>query len=277
MKLNELCKESYFYNKGGMLLNMNCLDGMKLMDDNTVDLTVTSPPYDDLRKYKGYSFDFEPIARELFRVTKDGGVVVWIVNDKTDKGSETGTSFRQAVFFKEIGFNLWDTMIWRKTNPIPNDTRQNRYIQSFEYMFIFSKGKPNTCNYIKEKSKYAGLVTNNTSQIKVNGDERRDRKIARKGMVVSEYKVRTNVWDYSSVHKNEKTKHPAQFPEQLANDHIISWSNEGDVIFDPFMGSGTTAKMAQINNRKWIGFEMSEEYCEIIKERLEELNKNGVD
>ena len=277
MKLSELCKDSYYHNKYGMLLNMNCLDGMKLMDDNTVDLTVTSPPYDDLRKYKGYSFDFEPIARELYRITKDGGVVVWVVGDATKDGSESGTSFRQALYFKEIGFNLWDTMIWRKTNPIPNDTRQNRYIQSFEYMFVFSKGKPKTCNYIKEKSKCAGLTTNNTSQIKSDGGTRMDRKEARKGMVVNEYKILTNIWDCSSVHKNEKTKHPAQFPEQLAQDHVLTWSNEEDTILDPFMGSGTTAKMAQLNNRKWIGFEMSEEYCDIIKQRLEGLNKNGVD
>lgn len=162
-------------------------------------------------------------------------------------------------------------MIWRKTNPIPNDTRQNRYIQSFEYMFVFSKGKPKTCNYIKEKSKCAGLTTNNTSQIKSDGGTRMDRKEARKGMVVNEYKILTNIWDCSSVHKNEKTKHPAQFPEQLANDHILSWSNEGDIIFDPFAGSGTTLKMANNNKRNYIGIEISPEYIEIINKRLENI------
>ena len=269
MKLNELYENSWYANEHGMLFNMDCVECMKQIEDNTIDLTVTSPPYDDLRKYNGYSFDFENTSKELYRITKDGGVVVWIVNDSTVKGSESGTSFRQALYFKEVGFNLWDTMIWRKTNPIPNDTRQNRYIQAFEYMFVLSKGKPKTCNYLKEKSKCGGKVTNNTSQIKANGDSRTDRKEARKGMIVNEYKILTNIWDCSSVHKNEKTKHPAQFPEKLAQDHILSWSNKGDIVFDPFMGSGTTAKMAELNNRKWIGCELSEEYCWIIKERLE--------
>lgn len=250
---------------------MNCLDGLKLLENNSVDLVVTSPPYDGLRTYNGYSFDFENIAKELFRVVADGGVVVWIVNDSTVKGSESGTSFRQALYFKEIGFNLWDTMIWRKTNPIPNDTRQNRYIQAFEYMFVLSKGKPKTCNYLKEKSKCGGKVTNNTSQIKANGDSRDDRKEARKGMVVNEYKILTNIWDCSSVHKNEKTKHPAQFPEKLAQDHIISWSNEGEIVLDPFMGSGTTAKMAKLNGRNYIGFELSTEYCDIAEKRIQDI------
>ena len=159
-------------------------------------------------------------------------------------------------------------MIWRKTNPIPNDTRQNRYIQAFEYMFVLSKGKPKTC---KEKSKCGGKVTNNTSQIKANGDSRTDRKEARKGMIVNEYKILTNIWDYSSVHKNEKTKHPAQFPEKLAQDHILSWSNENYIVLDPFMGSGTTAKMAKLNNRNYIGFEISKEYCDIAEERLKSI------
>lgn len=247
---------------------MDCLDGLKLLDDNCIDLTVTSPPYDGLRTYNGYSFDFENIAKELYRVIKNGGVIVWIVNDSTVKGSESGTSFRQALYFKEIGFNLWDTMIWRKTNPIPNDTRQNRYIQSFEYMFIFAKGKPNTCNYLREKSKCGGKITNNTSQIKINGISREDRKEARKGMVVNEYKILTNVWDCSSVHKNEKTSHPAQFPEELCKRHILTWSNEYDKILDPFMGSGTTAKMAILNNRNYIGFEISKEYCDISEQRI---------
>ena len=250
---------------------MDCLEGLRLLDDESVDLIITSPPYDGLRTYNGYSFDFENIAKELYRVVCDGGVIVWIVNDSTVKGSESGTSFRQALYFKEVGFNLWDTMIWRKTNPIPNDTRQNRYIQAFEYMFVLSKGKPKTCNYLKEKSKCGGMVTNNTSQIKANGNSRTDRKEARKGMIVNEYKILTNIWDCSSVHKNEKTKHPAQFPEQLANNHIISWSNEGDIILDPFMGSGTTAKMAKLNGRNFIGFEISKEYCEIAEERIKNI------
>ena len=269
MKLNELCKESYYYNKGGMLLNMNCLDGMKLMDDNTVDLTVTSPPYDDLRKYNGYSFDFEPIARELYRITKEGGVVVWVVGDATKDGSESGTSFKQALYFMECGFKLHDTMIWKKTNPMPK-VKTKRYFDVFEYMFIFTKEKPTTFNPIMQKCKTGGKIYDSTCK-NIGGENGRTKK----KFILNNERYKDNIWEIAIA--QNKTSHPAIFPEKLAQDHIISWSNEGDIVFDPFMGSGTTAKMAQTNNRKWIGFEISEEYCEIIKERLEELNKNGVD
>lgn len=263
MKLNELYKDSYYYNKSGMLINMNCLDGMKLMDDNTIDLTVTSPPYDDLRKYKGYSFDFEPIARELYRITKNGGVVVWVVGDSTKDGSESGTSFRQALYFMECGFKLHDTMIYQKQNYVPLTHR--RYEQEFEYMFIFVKGKLSTFNPIMIPCKYAGTETwGNATFHKTN-----DSGLVSVGKKkINEEKQHGNIFCYLTNKKKETNGHPAPFPEQLAQDHILSWSNEGDIVFDPFIGSGTTSKMAQLNNRKWIGFEVSEEYCEIIKERM---------
>lgn len=251
--------------------NENCLDTMAKMPNNFIDLTVTSPPYDNLRTYNGYSFDFESIAKELYRVTKQGGVVVWVVNDATIKGSETGTSFKQALFFKEVGFNLHDTMIWEKKNPIPNDPRQNRYIQGFEFMYVLSKGKPKTCNYLKVPCLMAGIDAGTGTARKQNGDIRTDRKEKRKGKVVKDEKPLTNIWKYSNgtIYK----EHPASFPEQLANDHIISWSNEGDLVYDPFMGSGTTSKMAILNKRNYIGSEMSEEYCNIIEERLSLLKQ----
>lgn len=248
------------------IYNENCLDTMAKMPDNFIDLTVTSPPYDNLRTYNGYSFDFENIAKELYRVTKNGGVVVWIVGDATIKGSESGTSFKQALYLISCGFRLHDTMILDKKNPIPNDPRQNRYIQSTEYMFVFSKDAPKTCNYITEPCLMAGIYAGTGTSRKQNGDIRTDRKEKRKDKVVKDVKPLTNVWRYSNgtIYK----KHPASFPEQLANDHIISWSNEGDLVYDPFMGSGTTAKMAVLNNRNFIGSEISEAYCEIIEERL---------
>lgn len=268
MKLNELYKDSYYYNKSGMLINMNCLDGMKLMDDNTVDLTVTSPPYDDLRKYKGYSFDFEPIARELYRITKEGGVVVWVVGDATIKGDETGTSFTQALYFKNIGFNLFDTMIYQKDGCGACGSNKS-YIQSFEYMFVLTKGNIKTYNLLYDRSNKK-VVKNNIT----NGS--RNKNITKTRVDGKEFGRRFNIWNYSTGNNTSSTdkiayKHPAIFPEQLAQDHILSWSNEGDIVFDPFMGSGTTAKMASLNNRKWIGFEMSEEYCGIIKERMENI------
>ena len=242
--------------------NENCLDTMSRMPDCFVDLTVTSPPYDNLREYNGYSFDFESVAKELYRVTKHGGVVVWVVGDATIKGSETGTSFRQALFFKEIGFNLHDTMIYAKNNPVP--LTHNRYEQQFEYMFVLSKGKPKTFNPIKIPCKTAGAKTSGRTFYQTNNQN--IPTAGHKNNTISVCKQKGNVWELST---NAGVKgHPAQFPEKLARDHIISWSNEGDLVYDPFMGSGTTAKMAILEERNFIGSEISEEYCKIIEERI---------
>ena len=248
------------------IYNEDCIQTMNRMPDNFIDLTVTSPPYDNLRTYNGYSFDFESIAKELYRVTKEGGVVVWVVGDATIKGSESGTSFRQALYFKEIGFNLHDTMIYHRHGRFPNS---NRYWQNFEYMFILSKGKPNTFNAIKDVKAVGAVGTKIRQLERKKGDELEFIKTNR---TRKKYKSRGNIWYIPAGHfmHDEKIafKHPATFPQKLANDHIISWSNENDLIYDPFMGSGTTAKMSIINNRNWIGSEMSEEYCKIIEERL---------
>lgn len=247
------------------IYNENCLDTMAQMQNGAIDLTVTSPPYDNLRTYNGYSFDFESIAKELYRVTKEGGVVVWVVGDATIKGSETGTSFRQALYYKDCGFNLHDTMIYAKNSYMP--LTHKRYEQQFEYMFVFSKGKPKTFNPIKIPSLTSGTKRNRGGS-KANETTYAERLRNEKTIVNSE-KQKPNIWFYD-VGKNDKTMHNAPFPEQLANDHIISWSNEGDIVYDPFMGSGTTAKMAKANNRKYIGSELSAEYVAIAKERLKQ-------
>ena len=235
---------------------------MKNIPDNSIDLTVTSPPYDNLRTYNDSlewgEHVWKPIIQELYRITKDGGVVVWVVGDATIKGSETGTSFKQALYAKEIGFNLHDTMIWQKPNPIP--TQSTRYQQEFEYMFVFSKQKPKTFNPIKVKSKKAGVI------VKKHRAKKDNHTYNNEGFYrVQGEKIAGNIFSISNTKGNG---HPAIFPEQLANDHIISWSNENDIVFDPFMGSGTTAKMAIINKRNWIGSEISEEYCKIIERRI---------
>lgn len=250
------------------IYNENCLDTMARMTDGLIDLTVTSPPYDNLRQYNGYSFQFEDIAKELYRVTKKGGVLVWVVSDATYKGSETGSSFKQALFFKQIGFNLFDTMIYMKNNPIPTDPRIGRYVSAFEYMFILSKGRPKTTNLLTEKTKYGGIIINTTvaSQLKKNGEKRADRALARRGIKTKEDKIKKNIFSYNVAGTNYG--HPAIFPEQLAADHIYSWSNEGDIVYDPFSGSGTTLKMAHIQKRKWIGSEISKEYFDISQKRL---------
>ena len=243
---------------------MDCVEGMKLLDDECIDLTVTSPPYDNLRTYNGFSWDFEATAKELYRVTKQGGVVVWIVADATIKGSETGTSFKQALYFKEVGFNLHDTMIWRKPNPTPL-VKCKRYWQAFEYMFVFSKCSPKTCNYIMEECKNAGKKASTYKQISKETGLNID-----KNRITKDIKIKMNVWDYNLGYR-ETCGHPATFPEQLANDHIISWSNPNDIVLDPFMGSGTTAVACINTNRNYIGFELSEEYCKIAEERIRKI------
>lgn len=253
------------------IYNEDCLETMKLMPDNFVDLTVTSPPYDQNRTYTNnngldWSFDkFKPIAKELYRVTKKGGVIVWIVGDTTDKnGSETGTSFRQALYFKELGFNIHDTMIYAKQGfafPYPN-----RYHQVFEYMFIFSKDRPKTVNFLMDrKNKNLGYKNTNMKR------EQDGSKTYRRGYKPREYGKRYNIWEYK-VGGKDKYNHPAIYPDKLAYDSIYSWSNEGDLVYDPFMGSGTTAKCARILNRNYVGSEISKEYCDIINQKIYDTN-----
>jgi DNA modification methylase len=237
---------------------------MKRMNDCFIDLTITSPPYDNLREYNGFDFDFESIAKELYRVTKDGGVVVWIVGDATINGSETGTSFKQALYFKEIGFNLHDTMIYQKNSP---PLTHKRYEQNFEYMFILCKGKIKTFNPIYRKKIYKDtrIVTQNRRE--KNGE------FSKGFRSKSKETIKGNIWKYSvggGISSNDKISflHPAIFPEQLVKEHIYSWSNEGDLIYDCFMGSGTTAKMAHLQKRNWIGSEISKEYTELANKRI---------
>ena len=252
------------------LLQGDCLELMQDIPDGSIDLTVTSPPYDNLRSYNSNNklwnqTVWESVIEELHRVTKDGGVVVWIVGDATIKGSETGTSFKQALYFKEAGFNLHDTMIWSKWSPFPDRTRYN---QSFEYMFILSKGRPRAINLIKDKpNKRYGDKVNGTSR-KKNGDtlELHGKK---KGKTINKYGTRLNIWaNTPTMSSEERTGHPAQFPESLVEDHILSWSNECDVILDPFMGSGTTGIACLNTNRNFIGMELDENYFNIATNRI---------
>lgn len=246
------------------IIQGDCLEVMRTFPDKSIDLVVTSPPYDNLRDYKGYSFNFDGIAKEMFRVIKDGGVVVWVVGDSTIDGSETGTSFKQALYFKDIGFNLHDTMIWRKT-AVPQNS--NRYEPEFEYMFILSKGKPKTFNSIKTKKLFKD------NRIFKKGQRKKDGTFQMLKVGLSEDKTIGNIWNISTgggIATKDKVayEHPAIFPEELAQKHIISWSNEGDIVLDPFMGSGTTCKMAKQLGRKFIGIEISSSYCKIAEQRL---------
>lgn len=265
------------------IYNENCLETMAKMPDNFIDLTVTSPPYDDMRMYKGFTLPIEEIAKELYRVTKMGGVVVWVVNDKTVNYCETLTSFKTAILFVEkVGFNLHDTMIYKRTCAFPDVVR---YYQDFEYMFVFSKGKPKTVNLLRQMKSESTLLRSKNN-VGVGGERQKDgslkiidrnsKAFLRKQKAYNDKtRVKSNVWELARGNQNSTKdkiafQHPAIFPEQLANDHIISWSNENDLIYDCFMGSGTTAKMAMLNNRKYIGSEISEDYCKIIETRIKE-------
>lgn len=245
----------------------NCVDIMKMMPPEIIDLTVTSPPYDNLRDYDGYVFNFENVAKELFRITKYGGVVVWVVKDESKDHDESGTSFKQALYFKELGFKLYDTLIYNKEKvTFPH---KNMYYDSFEYMFVFSKDKPKTVNLLKDRKNNWGGSTSwgNVSQ------REKDGTLTKKGKRdIPEFGVRFNVWRYMSGYGHSTKdvfsfEHPATFPESLAKDHILSWSNEGDVVLDPMMGSGTVGKIAKSLKRNFIGIEISPKYFEIAKKR----------
>ena len=250
----------------------DCLERMKEIPDNSIDLVVTSPPYDNLRTYKNslnWNFEiFQSVASELKRVLKVGGVIVWVIGDATIKGSETGTSFKQALYFKEIGLNLHDTMIYQKNSyPFPPS---NRYYQQFEYMFVISKGSPKAFNGIRIPTTYR----KDTSEISTT----RQRDGSTKAMKYEKGKkdrLMDNIWPLNTGYMRttkdkEAYKHPAIFPDELAARHILSWTNQGDTILDPFMGSGTTGKQAKLLKRNFIGIECVEEYFRIAKQRIKD-------
>lgn len=252
-----------FYERDGITIYCGeCSQVMRdILPDSHIDLTVTSPPYDNLRIYNGYVFDFEAIAGQLWRVTTTGGVVVWVVGDATVDGSETCTSDIQKLYFRELGFNVHDTMIWQPSG-VGAKGSHLAYWQAFEFMFVFAKGEIKTVNLIKDKvNKNFGNFNGTSPKAKELGS-----RVKGNGYITPEYSIRTNVWIYDVGH--EWSPHPAPFPEALARDHIISWSNPGDLVLDPMLGSGTTAKMAQQLGRRAIGIEISEEYCKIAVDRL---------
>ena len=270
--MNNLNKISPFENID--IYNEDCRDTMLRMKEEGIktDLVITSPPYDSLRNYNNSStWDFnifKEIAKLLYDITAEGGVLVWVVGDATINGSETGTSFKQALYFMECGFKLHDTMVFEKnSSSFPAKHNGNRYTQIFEYMFVFSKGKPKTAHLICDKpNKYAGWTNwgNNTNYNK-DGELIPTNNIK----PVPEFSPRNNIWKYTVGFNINEGKHPAVFPYQLAEDHILTWSNEGDLIFDPFTGSGTTASAALCNNRKFIGSEIDKTYFDFIPNNIQ--------
>ncbi len=246
----------------------NCAEVMAGWPDGCIDLAVTSPPYDNLRDYEGYEFDFEAIAAQLWRITKPGGAVVWVVADGTENGSRTGSNMRQALHFMELGFNLHQELFYEKAGPPPDPTR---YEETIEKMFAFSKGKPKSINLLKDKpNRWAGV-----RQFGQKSTREKDGSLTKKkAQVIAQFGKRTSVWRYAtgagySTKDSYAFEHPAIFPEALASDHILSWSNPGDIVLDPMCGSGTTLKMAKQTGRQFIGIDISEKYCAIARKRVE--------
>jgi site-specific DNA-methyltransferase (adenine-specific) len=250
--------------KTNTIYHADCVELMKSMEENSIDLTVTSPPYDELRNYNGYRFDIEGITQGLYKVTKKGGIVVWVVGDKIKNGNRSLTSFKQALLFQSVGFNVHDVMIYKKKNtPF---MRSNAYTNCYEFMLVLSKDKPKTFNPLKSKTARQGfeMMPFNKGADGVNRKTMGELKAEKK---------RDNIWEYATGlggTTNDKIafKHPAVYPEKLAEDHILSWTNPGDVVFDPMCGSGTTCKMAIINNRQYIGCDISQEYADLTEQRL---------
>lgn len=257
---------------------MNCIDGMQLMDEESVDLVVTSPPYDDLRTYNDSSqWDhnvFTQVADNLTRVLKQGGVIMWNVNDATVKGSETGSSFRQCLYFMDqCGLKLHDTMIYEKTGTaFASGPKSVRYTQIFEYCFILSKGRPKTINLIQDKKNaWAGYTSFGNAKTRKKDGTMNDP--GKKSKVIREYGVRTNIWKIKNSggfgqSSKASYKHPATMPEELARGHVLTWSDVNDTILDPFMGAGTTAQVCLEENRNFIGFEIDETYHQMCAERV---------
>ena len=255
---------------------------MKKLPDNTFDGVVTSPPYDDMRSYNGYAFDYKEVGHQLFRTLKEGRNLVWVVNDQTKGFCESLTSFKTAIYFvEECGFKLLDTMIYNKNTGATIDAEKSkRYLSRFEYMFVFTKGKPTIFNPITQKKKDSSIARKSLSiaNRKADGSLVR-RKVNNKGF--GDYVVKSNVWDFSVGYgqayftwERDIINHPAIFPYPLAVDHITSWTNEGDLVYDPFMGSGTTACACVDNNREFVGTDMSSTYIKESYERIEAHKKH---
>jgi DNA modification methylase len=258
---------------------------LKTFPDACVDLVVTSPPYDSLRVAAGYQngFDLVDLCNQLLRVIKPGGMVVWVVADQTVNGARTGTSYKQALHFMSHGFQLFDDIVYLKSGT--NFPSKSRYTNTWEHMFCFSKGMPSTINLITDSPrKWLGSWAKTTNRKKdgtLGASTAKNCGEGSKGKASFEgeygYKARTNVWNITNgkgfAHPDPggdlAYAHSATYPLQLAHDHIVSWTNPGDVVLDPFNGAGTTCVAAKMTGRTYVGIDSSPEYCALATKRLE--------
>ena len=259
------------------IIHADCSKSLPGKFENKVDLILTSPPYDDLRNYGGHKFDFDSVADALIPCLKEGGVLVWIVADAIRDGGETGTSFRHALGFLDRGLKLHQSLIYQKHCPLHLST--NRCLKNKENMFVFSNGKPKTANILKDRVNLTVGMGKEKSRGMARGkpnDPDAIKDVEEKGYKVHQFSKRHCIWKYRVGYRlscsNEESKfvfnHPAIFPLKLAEDHIKTWTNEGDLVLDPMAGSGTTLRAAISLNRKAVGIEIHKPYCKLIEKRM---------
>ena len=242
---------------------------LKNFPDNSIDMVVTSPPYDGLRDYNGFSLDLHKIGKEIYRVLKDGGIAVMVIQDATKDFAKSLTSFRTIVdWCDNVGFRLFETVIYHK-NGTEGAWWKQRFRVDHEYMPIFMKGKkPQYFNKepLKIPSKHGGKVMSGS------GNRRTDGTLSETvRRPINTMKCRGTVWDYLMAgDKNPlKRKHPAVFPDKIPYDCIQCFCPEGGLVLDPFIGCGSTAVMAKVLGRNYIGIDISREYCDLAEERIE--------
>jgi site-specific DNA-methyltransferase (adenine-specific) len=246
---------------------MDCLEGMRKLPDDSIDLVVTSPPYDNLRTYKGFSVDLHSTGKEAYRVLKDGGIAVMVIQDQTKAFAKTLTSFRLIIdWCDNIGFRLFETIIYRKYGT-EGAWWKARFRVDHEYMPIFLKGKKP--QYFNKKllmvpSKHGGEILTGSGNRRTTGET--TKTVTRP---INPTKCRGTIWDYLMAGDKDplKRKHPAPFPDQIPIDFITCFCPPKGIVLDPFIGSGSTAVAAKKLGRHYIGFEITPEYCEIAEQR----------
>lgn len=248
---------------------MECVEGMEMLPDDCVDLVVTSPPYDAVRKYNGFAFDLHQTGAQIHRVLKDGGIAAMVIQDQTKDFGKSLTSFRTIIdWCDSFGFKLFECVIYRK-NGSEGAWWKHRFRVDHEYIPLFLKGdRPAYFDKqpLRVPSKHGGKVMSGSGNRRTdgatNGTVRRE---------INATKCRGTIWNYLMAgDKNPlKRKHPAVFPDAIPSDLIQCFCPPGGIVLDPFIGSGSTAVQALKHERHFIGFDISQEYCDLCNQRLE--------
>jgi site-specific DNA-methyltransferase (adenine-specific) len=248
----------------------DAVEELKKIPNNSIDILVTSPPYDGIRKYNGFNYDLHATGKEIYRVLKDGGVAIMVIQDQTKNFGKTLTSFRTIVdWVDNIGFKLFETVIYRKYGA-EGAWWNKRFRVDHEYMPIFLKGeRPQYFNKdpLKIPSKHGGKTMTGGGTRLTNGI-----RIPTRAITINPMKCRGTIWEYMTAGDGTrlKHKHPATFPDKLPYDFIQCFCPPNGVVLDPFIGSGTTALAAIELDRNYIGIDISKEYCDLARRRIKE-------